>query len=482
MATLTGQTVKGSYKDLLQVSNSNSGIDATARAVSDGEATASLLYLSTTEVYSPGKAGTSNTVFGKSAGASLDAGSNYNTFFGHEVSIATMDDATYNVGIGYRALYALEEGDYNVCVGRMSGGAITDGQQNTAYGNGSLESAVAQSFVVAIGSGAASALNNDTADGTVAVGRQALNALTSGAGNTAVGYQTLDANLVGSYNTAIGYESLTTFVADASNHGHNSAVGHKAGKFVSTGTENTFVGSSAGQGITGTPLTGNDNTAIGAGAGIELEGAAHSNTFVGASAGNSTETGIGNTLMGYEADVDVDSDSYQVRIGHYGALRYMTAQLDMSGDKQGSFTNAGTDNRPATGALLKIPQYGFLKRVTCTVVTASGGTGIYNISLGNTSVAAGTVLDTQLELIGVGAADGNGTTSRTQAADTASDTNLDIVTAKYVHIWEASQATDASAGWADVDKFLYVCHAGTGNAENAQDAVIRITAEFFGED
>ena len=443
MATLTGQTVKGSYKDLLQVSNSNSGIDATARAVSDGEATASLLYLSTTEVYSPGKAGTSNTVFGKSAGANLDPDSNYNTFFGHEVSIATMDDATYNVGIGYRALYALEEGDYNVCVGRMSGGAITDGQQNTAYGNGSLESAVAQSFNVAIGSGAASALNNDTADGTVAVGRQALNALTSGAGNTAVGYQTLDANLVGSYNTAIGYESLTTFVADASNHGHNSAVGHKAGKFVSTGTENTFVG---------------------------------------ASAGNSTETGIGNTLMGYEADVDVDSDSYQVRIGHYGALRYMTAQLDMSGDKQGSFTNAGTDNRPATGALLKIPQYGFLKRVTCTVVTASGGTGIYNISLGNTSVAAGTVLDTQLELIGVGAADGNGTTSRTQAADTASDTNLDIVTAKYVHIWEASQATDASAGWADVDKFLYVCHAGTGNAENAQDAVIRITAEFFGED
>ena len=33
MATLTGQRIKDSYKDLLQVSNSNSGIDSTLRAV-----------------------------------------------------------------------------------------------------------------------------------------------------------------------------------------------------------------------------------------------------------------------------------------------------------------------------------------------------------------------------------------------------------------------------------------------------------------
>ncbi|KKL60744.1 hypothetical protein LCGC14_2202300, partial [marine sediment metagenome] len=50
MATLTGQKQNASYKDLLQVSNSNSGIDATLRAVSDGEATASLLELSSAAV------------------------------------------------------------------------------------------------------------------------------------------------------------------------------------------------------------------------------------------------------------------------------------------------------------------------------------------------------------------------------------------------------------------------------------------------
>ena len=199
--------------------------------------------------------------------------------------------------------------------------------------------------------------------------------------------------------------------------------------------------------------------------------------MVGNLAGYTTTSGANNTLIGSAAVTDNATDSYQTRIGHIGALRYLTAQITMS-----DFTNAGTDNRAATASLLKIPQYGFLKRVTCTVVTASGGTGVYNISLGNTSVSAGTALDTQLELIGVGAADGNGTTSRTQAADAAGDTNLDIVTAKYVHIWESNQATDNCAGWADVDKFLYVCHAGTGNASNATNAKLRITAEYWGED
>ena len=44
--SLTGKTIKTSYKDLLQVDNSNSGIDTTSRNVVDGEGTASALYLS----------------------------------------------------------------------------------------------------------------------------------------------------------------------------------------------------------------------------------------------------------------------------------------------------------------------------------------------------------------------------------------------------------------------------------------------------
>lgn len=47
---LTGRRVQASYKDLLQISNNNAGIDATLRNVTDGEGTASPLYISTSSV------------------------------------------------------------------------------------------------------------------------------------------------------------------------------------------------------------------------------------------------------------------------------------------------------------------------------------------------------------------------------------------------------------------------------------------------
>ena len=46
MATLTGKTIANTYKDLLQVSNENDGVDETMRTVSDGEGTNTALMLS----------------------------------------------------------------------------------------------------------------------------------------------------------------------------------------------------------------------------------------------------------------------------------------------------------------------------------------------------------------------------------------------------------------------------------------------------
>jgi len=55
MAALTGKKPKDTYKDLLQVSNSNAGIDSTLRFVSDGEGTDSTLKLSTASVSTTSK-------------------------------------------------------------------------------------------------------------------------------------------------------------------------------------------------------------------------------------------------------------------------------------------------------------------------------------------------------------------------------------------------------------------------------------------
>ncbi len=50
MSTLTNRYIDETYKDILQVSNSNSGIDGTLRTVEDGEGTSSSMELSSTAV------------------------------------------------------------------------------------------------------------------------------------------------------------------------------------------------------------------------------------------------------------------------------------------------------------------------------------------------------------------------------------------------------------------------------------------------
>ena len=47
--SLTGKTKASSYKDLLQMNNSNSGVDTTTRNVVDGEGTASAISISDDE-------------------------------------------------------------------------------------------------------------------------------------------------------------------------------------------------------------------------------------------------------------------------------------------------------------------------------------------------------------------------------------------------------------------------------------------------
>ena len=50
MSTLTGRKISDTYKDLLQVSNNNSGVDGTLRDVADGEGTVSVLQISSNSV------------------------------------------------------------------------------------------------------------------------------------------------------------------------------------------------------------------------------------------------------------------------------------------------------------------------------------------------------------------------------------------------------------------------------------------------
>ena len=207
--------------------------------------------------------GTSNTIFGKSAGASLDAGSNYNVFIGENVSDAAMNDAVENTAVGYSALSSLTTGDENTMIGRLAGSVIGSGSGNVMIGSAAgyqAEEDVAQCVI--IGRGAFNGVATDAANGTVAIGYGAGAAVTSGEHNTAVGFETLKLMQSGDNNTAIGYKALENNNEDAINR--NTAVGCNAAINLTTAIKTVAIGDDAiGSGV----CTGDSNVAVGQGAG-----------------------------------------------------------------------------------------------------------------------------------------------------------------------------------------------------------------------
>ena len=154
-----------------------------------------------------------------------------------------------------------------------------------------------------------------TGTGNVAVGYQCLNALTTGLYNTAVGYQALSTSVDGDSNSAFGYLALTNYEG-ADTQGNNSVFGYLAGQFVSTGENNTFLGSYAGLGDTSTRLTGSSNTAVGFNAGSTLQGAAANNTLLGRSAGDVIQAGTNNTCIGMNTDPSAHGGTNQTVVGY----------------------------------------------------------------------------------------------------------------------------------------------------------------------
>jgi hypothetical protein len=237
---------------------------------------------------------------------------------------ATLTTGERNCVLGYEALDgATTETDDNVAIGFASmGGAIGTEQVNEciAIGTYALGGALTStngvdeaSGTIAIGVTALVALTDGA--GNIGIGRQALTALTTGDGNTAVGYTSLTTNVDGSYNTAVGYESLYTFEADTLNHGDNTAVGYQSGKYISIGTNNTYVGKRAGWGNS-VVLSGNNNSAFGDAAGYLLQGSATNNTLIGKDAGSTLTTGTQNTILGKGSATDDATATNQTVIGY----------------------------------------------------------------------------------------------------------------------------------------------------------------------
>jgi hypothetical protein len=164
--------------------------------------------------------GQMSTHLGALAGAYLNG--SYNTFVGSSTGMGAGASAPQtggsNVGIGYRSMgsNSLTSGGGNTCVGVYSGYSIVGGTGNVFIGS--------------------SAGENNT-----------------GVKNTVVGGYALDASNANGGNTAVGYWALT-----ACTNADSTAIGYEAGKANTSGSQNIFIGTSAG--LTGHP-GGNITTA-----------------------------------------------------------------------------------------------------------------------------------------------------------------------------------------------------------------------------
>jgi len=210
---------------------------------------------------------------------------------------------------------------------------------------------------LAVGTGALAAV---TGGDNLAIGYNAMNATTTSGWNTAIGHGAMALQTTQSgapsyaqYSTAVGYESLYNMVNGS---GGNVGLGFKAGRGITTGVNNVYIGMQCGDtgigGHTNTSIgynttrnisTGYYNVALGAHAGIAItEG--YNNDFIGYLAGQSNTTGDDNIAIGTQALYTAITADDNVAIG-FQSLFYATNITNVGvGSYAGHWITTGHSN------------------------------------------------------------------------------------------------------------------------------------------
>lgn len=213
----------------------------------------------------------------------------------HVVGRANIHDGNANVFISSEN--STNGGIGNTAVGRQSQNAGS-GIGNTSLGYRSFMDAKG-SYNTSIGYEAAKGISTSTFSNTVAVGYQALTALTTGTGNTALGYQAGNTVTTGINNTILGYSaggtnnSYTTLIGYDANANGNYGVA--IGWLTRAGDHSTSIGTLAG----GNSANADYNVFIGDSAGRFNNN--HRNVFVGRGAGYNSSTASDSVFIGYQA-------------------------------------------------------------------------------------------------------------------------------------------------------------------------------------
>lgn len=171
----------------------------------------------------------------------------------------------------------------------------------------------------------------NTAYGTESFNSNNRSVITTASSNTAIGQSSLSSIIDGVGNTGLG----TTSLAQLTSAQYTTGLGNRAGQHIN-GNNNTVVGYEAGRGAVGA-CTGTDNISIGHqsmqvfetatknivignGAG-KLMTTSGFNTIIGGEAGDIITTSTGyHTLIGYNSNPKLNTDTYGVAVGQSTAV------------------------------------------------------------------------------------------------------------------------------------------------------------------
>tara|TARA_A100001391_G_scaffold161247_1_gene120076 strand:- start:4341 stop:8519 length:4179 start_codon:yes stop_codon:yes gene_type:complete len=215
---------------------------------------------------------------------------------------------------------------------------------------------------IGIGSGALAA--DDGTNQTIAIGKDALNDQTSGV-----------------YNCAIGVEALSKIT----NTGQNMAFGIFAGRN-STGSDNVFIGYSAGEGATSGTISGGNNFAMGVKSMENYSGAADC-IAIGAHTLKNISSGTQNIAIGYHSGDAIGAGQYNTLIGYNSGTAMTSADDCVALGHRALEALSTSDDNTAIGAYA-------LQLCTNQANTALGRsalalctTGQYNSAFGKHSLA-----------------------------------------------------------------------------------------------
>jgi len=283
------------YNNSPKLATTDTGIDVTGTVVSDGMST--------------NTAGSGNFIAGLNAGDAIVSGGNNNVLVGNDAGTAlTTGDS--NVALGWGAFSTEDASNKNTAIGTIA-------LRNQNVAGDAYNTAVGFSAGVAVTTG----VNNTL------IGGLAGDALTDADNNTAIGYNALSADTLGSRSTAIGYNTLLLQNFTSATNVYNVAIGHDAGRAITTALYSTIIGGLAGV----AHQTGNFNTYIGYASGTANTG--DQNTLIGANAGYLLTNADKNTIIG----------KYN---GNQGGLDIRTSSnyivlSDGDGNPRGVFDNSG---------------------------------------------------------------------------------------------------------------------------------------------